>query len=99
MEHTGPAAAPRPDPAADRDATAAADVPVEVADDATTLDQLDAELGAIEDAVARSEAGDADAVASATAAGSARPTGPIAAADGPLQSGPPPREETAMGFA
>jgi len=60
--------------------------------DASTLDQLEAELGAIEDAIERVEAGDADAVA---AEAQAR----IAADGGPLQSGPPAREETAMGFA
>jgi len=45
-----------------------------IAADASTIDQLEAELAAIEDAVERIEAGD-------------------------VQSGPPPREESAMGFA
>jgi len=76
---------------ADAEATAAA-----VAADMSTLDQLEAELGAIEDAVARIEAGDPEALADA-ASGSAAPG--IAADAGPLQSGPPAREETAMGFA
>src|SRR6476646_8090670 len=67
---------------ADAEQTAAA-----VAADMSTLDQLEAALGAIEDAVALA----ASAPASADAA--------IAADTGPLQSGPPAREETAMGFA
>jgi acyl dehydratase len=76
---------------ADADATAAA-----IAADTSTLDQLETELGAIEDAVERIEAGDPEALAADASA----PSGAGIAADaGPLQSGPPAREETAMGFA
>ena len=75
-------------PTPDADSTAAADT--------STLDQLEAELGAIEDAVARIEAGDPDALA----VGATAPAGAGIGADArPLQSGPPAREETAMGFA
>ena len=71
--------------------------------DASTLDELEGELGAIQDAVERIESGDADAIAAIAAARS----GPAATAPdartapdgGPLQSGPPGRQETAMGFA
>jgi acyl dehydratase len=59
-----------------------------IAADVSTLDQLEAELTAIEDAVERIEAGDLGAA-----------DGPIAPDAGPLQSRPPEREETAMGFA
>ena len=78
MDESLPPDATRPD----ADATAA-DVVADVAD-VSTLEQLEAELSAIEDAVERIEAGD---------------LGPIAADAGPLQSRPPEREETAMGFA
>src|SRR4051812_9125348 len=84
---------PLPPDAARADADPSDDA---VAADASTLDQLEAELGAIEDAVARIEAGDPEALAvAATASADAG----IAADAGPLQSGPPAREETAMGFA
>src|SRR4051794_12220828 len=77
-------------------ARADADPTADRAADASTLDQLEAELGAIEDAVARIEAGDPDALA----VGAPAPAGAGIGADaGPLQSRPPEREETAMGFA
>src|SRR6478672_11522723 len=74
MDESLPPDATRPD--ADGTAADVADV--------STLEQLEAELSAIEDAVERIEAGD---------------LAPIAADTGPLQSRPPEREETAMGFA
>src|SRR4051794_37385479 len=71
----------------------------DVVADASTLDQLEGELTAIEDAVERIESGDLGGLDAGAPAG-ARPAGaPPAPPAGPLQSGPPQREETAMGFA
>ena len=71
----------------------------DVVADASTLDQLEAELTAIEDAVERIEAGDLGAVDAVAPPARPRPTPRSRPHDGPLQSGPPQREETAMGFA
>lgn len=67
--------------------------------DASTLEQLESELTAIEDAVERIEAGDLGGVDTPPAVADDATVAPIAADAGPLQSGPPEREETAMGFA
>lgn len=71
----------------------------DVVADASTLDQLEAELTAIEDAVERIEAGDLGGADPVASGGAAATDAPITPRDGPLQSGPPQREETAMGFA
>ena len=70
-----------------------------IAADASTLDQLESELTAIEDAVERIEAGDLGAVEALAPTGPTASDARIVAPDGPLQSRPPEREEHAMGFA
>jgi acyl dehydratase len=88
---------PVPTPAARVDSASTA-APADAEADVSTLDQLEAELTTIEDAVARIEAGELDAVAAVAPADP--PVGAsIASDDVPLQSAPPEREETAMGFA
>jgi len=67
--------------------------------DASTLDQLESELTAIEDAVQRIEVGDLSAVEAVASTGPTGSDTQIAASEGPLQSRPPAREEHAMGFA
>ena len=88
-------------PSSSPDAPAPADLGAarDPAADASTLDQLESELAAIEDAVTRIEAGDPDAVATAAVPDPSPSNGGVAASAGPLQSRPPDREETAMGFA
>src|SRR3954454_22345763 len=72
---------------------------VDAVADASTLEQLESELTAIEAAVERIEAGDLDAVDVVASPAVAADAAPIASDAGPLQSRAPEREETAMGFA
>jgi acyl dehydratase len=70
--------------------------PQPVAPDAGVLDELDAQLAAIEDAIERVETGGVDAAALEHGTGDRAPSGSGA---GPVQSPPPEHEEPAMGFA
>ncbi len=73
----------------------AATAPAEPSPDRTILDSLDAELADIEHAVERIEAGDLDV---SPVTDSHVDVAVSNDESGPLQSGPPQREEHAMGF-
>jgi acyl dehydratase len=96
----------QPDAIDHRDGTAPVDPTAADASpaDASTLDQLETELGAIEDAIERIESGEVVAPVAPTRAGApdAHAHGaadPVGADGGPLQSGAPRGEEHGMGFA
>src|SRR4051812_42748612 len=71
--------------------------------DLSVLDALESELADIERVVERIEAGDTDAAGVAVDVNADLASVPLASGgaaveSGPLQSGPPPHEEHAMGF-